>query len=143
MSLGDYLRYLRAMRGGVTPLEIMEETGIPPRILTQIEQRYREMGDDETLEKLAAYYEVPVEELHWRRGRSRKALIAFLARARNEGHVVRLRLRAPQEEFVGRVVWDDLGAVELRLAGGGNVVVQRHAVDDWELAEESTVADSQ
>ncbi len=137
MSLGDYLRYLRAMRGGVTPLEITKETGIQPGTLTQIEQRYREMGDDETLEKLAAYYGVPVEELRWRRGRSRKALSAFLAQARNEEHIVRMRLRAPQEEFVGRVVWDDLGAVELELADGrGRVVVQRHAVDDWELVEE-------
>jgi hypothetical protein len=134
MSLGDYLRYLRALKGGMTPWDIEAATGVPSGMYRQMEQRYRAIGDDESLAALAAYFEVPVEELLWRREKSRKALSNDLAGACTSGATVTLKLRMPELTFTGRVIWWDMGAVLLELSdGSGEVVVQRHVVDDWEV----------
>jgi hypothetical protein len=134
MSLGDYVRYLRAMKGGPDFWTVEEATGVPGRTLREIEQRYRRVGEsDEDLQKLAAYYAVPIEELTWRREKWRKLLSEALQTAHAEDRSIRLVLR-DGPTFEGRVLWWDLGAAELELhAGGGQLVVQRHAVDDWEL----------
>jgi transcriptional regulator with XRE-family HTH domain len=134
MSLGDYMRYLRALKGGPDFLSIEEATGVPSGTLRQIEQRYRRVGeDDEELQKLAGYFEVSVDELAWRREKWRKLLSAALYTAQNEGQAIRLTLR-DGPTFGGRVLWWDLGATELELSSGqGRVVVQRHMVDDWSL----------
>jgi transcriptional regulator with XRE-family HTH domain len=134
MSLGDYVRYLRALKGGPDFLSIEEAIGIPSGTLRQIEQRYRRVGeDDEELQKLAGYFGVPVDELTWRREKWRKLLSEALYTAQNEGRAIRLNLR-DGPTFEGRVVWWDLGATELDLSSDqGHVVVQRHAVDDWSL----------
>ncbi|MDH7485784.1 MAG: hypothetical protein QHJ81_05845 [Anaerolineae bacterium] len=131
MSLGDYLRYLRAVKGGPTPWEIADATGVPSSIYRQMEQRYRAVGDEEALVKLAGYFQVPVEELRWRFDWPRKALSAALVAAQEEGRPIRLHLRTG-ESFAGRVEWWDLGAVLLTLADGQQVVVQRHVVERWE-----------
>jgi hypothetical protein len=74
---------------------------------------------------------VPVQELTWRREKWRKLLSEALHTAQKEDRPIRLMLR-DGPAFEGRVLWWDLGAAELELSGGeGNVVVQRHAVDDW------------
>jgi transcriptional regulator with XRE-family HTH domain len=134
MSLGDYVRYLRAMRGGPDFLSIEAATGVPGRSLREIEQRYRHVGEsDEELQKLADYYGVPVEELTWRREKWRKLLSEALYTAQTDNRPLRLILRNGPT-FDGRILWWDLGAAELELADGtGRLVVQRHAVDDWEL----------
>lgn len=134
MSLGDYVRYLRAMRGGPDFLSIEAATGVPGRSLREIEQRYRRVGEsDEELQKLADYYGVPVEELTWRREKWRKLLSEALYTAQTDNRPLRLILRNGPT-FDGRILWWDLGATELELADGtGRLVVQRHAVDDWEL----------
>jgi len=134
MSLGDYLRYLRAVRGGPDFLSIEAATGVPGRSLREIEQRYRRVGEsDDELQKLAGYYGVPVEELVWRREKWRKLLSEALCAAQTENRPLRLMLR-DGPAFEGRILWWDLGATELELADGtGRLVVQRHAVDDWEL----------
>jgi transcriptional regulator with XRE-family HTH domain len=136
MSLGDYLRYLRAVKGGPDFLSIEGATGIPAGTLRQIEQRYRRMGEnDEELQKLADYFGVPVEELTSRREKWRKLLSEALYTAQQENRAIRLVLR-DGPTFEGQVLWWDLGATELELASGqGRVVVQRHAVDDWSLIE--------
>lgn len=131
MSLGDYLRYLRALKGGPTPWDIQEATGVPSGLYRQMEQRYRAVGDEETLVKLAAYFEVPVEELRWRYDWPRKSLSAALVEAQEEGRPIRLHLRTG-ESFEGRVEWWDLGATLLTLADGEQVVIQRHVVETWE-----------
>jgi hypothetical protein len=41
MSTSDYLRYLRAVKGGPTPQDIETATGVPAGAYRQIEQRYR------------------------------------------------------------------------------------------------------
>ncbi|GAB4542635.1 MAG: hypothetical protein Kow0063_34900 [Anaerolineae bacterium] len=134
MSLGDYLRYLRAMKGGPDFWSIEAATGVPGRTLREIEQRYRRVGEnDEDLSKLADYYNVPLGELTWRRERWRKLLSEALYTAQAEQRPIRLILR-DGPTFEGRVLWWDLGATELELLDeGGRLVVQRHAVDDWEL----------
>jgi transcriptional regulator with XRE-family HTH domain len=134
MSLGDYARYLRALKGGPDFLTIEEATGVPTRAIREIEQRYRRVGEnDDDLQKLADYFGVPVEELIWRREKWRKLLSEALYTAQTEKRPIRLILRdGPTLE--GQVLWWDLGAAELELAEkGACLVVQRHAVDDWVL----------
>jgi len=76
---------------------------------------------------------VPVEELTWRREKWRKLLSETLYTAQTDNRPLRLILRNGPT-FDGRILWWDLGATELELADGtGRLVVQRHAVDDWEL----------
>jgi len=134
MSLGDYVRYLRAMKGGPDFFTVEEATAVPGRTLREIEQRYRRVGEnDEDLSKLADYYAVPVKELTWRREKWRKLLSEALYTAQTENRPIRLILR-DGPTFEGRVLWWDLGATELELREGGErLVVQRHVVDDWEL----------
>lgn len=134
MSLGDYVRYLRAMKGGPDFLAIQEGTGVPTYTTREIEQRYRRVGEnDEDLQKLAEYFGVPFEELTWRREKWRKLLSEVLYSAQAQNRPIRLVLR-DGPAFEGRVLWWDLGATELELSSeGGRWVVQRHAVDDWML----------
>jgi transcriptional regulator with XRE-family HTH domain len=131
MSLGDELRLLRALAGGPTPLDIAEEAGVEAGIYCQLEQRYREMGDDETLEKLASYFRCDPDILKRARSRSRKALSQHLAEAVRNEQPVELSLRTG-DVLTGRVVVWDLGAIGLEPTdGGATIVVQRHAVIDW------------
>jgi hypothetical protein len=134
MSLGDFVRYLRAIKGGPDFWTVEEATGVPGRTLREIEQRYRRVGEsEEDLQKLADYYAVPVDELTWRREKWRKLLSVALYTAQTEDRSIRLILR-DGPTFEGRVLWWDLGATELDLLDGGErLVVQRHAVDDWDL----------
>jgi hypothetical protein len=131
MSLGDYVRYLRAVKGGPTPWEIEAASGIPAGIYRQVEQRYRAIGEEELLEKMAAYYGIAPDELRWRQDWPRKGLTSALVNAQESGRPLMLILRSG-EVFTGAVMWWDLGAVELQDADGASVVVQRHIVDRWE-----------
>jgi len=135
MSLGDYARYLRALKGGPDFLTIEAATGIPSGAIREIEQRYRRVGEnDDDLQKLADYFGVPVEEMIWRREKWRKSLSEALYTAQTKKRPIRLILR-DGPSFEGQVLWWDLGATELELVEKGTcVVVQRHAVDDWVLA---------
>jgi len=135
MSLGDELRYLRALRGGPDHWTVEDGAGIPRGTLWQLELRYRRVGeDDEVLSRLAAYYGVPLERLQFHRERYRKALSAYLHRAQESGQVARFRLRTG-ETLAGWVRWWDLAAFGLEVEDGTLTVVQRHAVIDWEGSE--------
>jgi len=131
MSLGDYVRYLRAVKGGPTPWAIEAASGIPAGIYRQIEQRYRAIGEEQLLEKMATYYAVAPDELRWRQNWPRKGLTSALVDAQESARPLTLILRSG-EVFTGAVLWWDLGAVELQEANGASVVVQRHIVDRWE-----------
>jgi transcriptional regulator with XRE-family HTH domain len=132
MSLGDELRYLRALHGGGNLGEIEQEMDLEPGTLRYLEQRYRRVGeDDEVLAKIAAYYNVPLGKLQFHRERYRKALSAYLQQALESGATARLELRTG-ETVAGQVRWWDLGAFGLDLEDGGPLtVVQRHAVLNW------------
>lgn len=134
MSTGDYVRYLRAVKGGPTPHDIQEATGITAGIYRQLEQRYRAVGDAEDLKKLAQYFDVPAEDLIERENWTRKALSEALVIARETQHAIRLELRSG-EVMVGNVKWSDLGAALIALEGGREVVLQRHFIDRWQLVD--------
>lgn len=134
MSLGDFVRFQRAVKGGPTPWQIEADTGIPPGIYRQIEQRYRAIGEEDLLEKIAAYYGVAVEELRWRQHWPRKGLTATLVDAQENDRPLTLVLRNG-EALSGAVQWWDLGALAIRQDDGGLLVVQRHFIDRWEFAE--------
>ena len=134
MSAGDYLRYLRAMKGGPTPQDIEDATGVKAGTYRQIEQRYRAMGSEEELASLAAYYEVPVEELTSRGEWTRKALSAALVEAVEMDAPIRLELRSGHA-LTGKVLWSDLGAALIETDDGREIAVQRHIVDRWQIVE--------
>ncbi|OIO91509.1 MAG: hypothetical protein AUK03_10960 [Anaerolineae bacterium CG2_30_64_16] len=131
MSLGDYLRILRARRGGITPWDIEAATDLPKGLYRQIEQRYRAVGDDESIQVLADFFDVPFEELRWRLDWPRKALSRALVAGREADASITLFLSTGQT-VTGRVVWWDLGAVGLETLEAGLLVVQRHAVERWD-----------
>lgn len=134
MSTGDYVRYLRATKGGPTPHDIQEATGITAGMYRQLEQRYREVGNEEDLTKLAEYFGVPAEELIDRAPWTRKALSAALVTARETQYPIRIELRNG-EAIVGSVKWSDLGAALIVADDGREMVVQRHFIDRWQLAD--------
>ncbi len=134
MSSGDYLRFLRALHGGKDFFTIEAECGVPSGVMRQIEQRYRAVGDEETLRKLAEYYGVPAEEVLWRHEWSRARLTFALEDALRKKLPIRLYLRTG-EVYQGRVKWVDLGATCLDV-DGREIVIQRHWVDKWELVTE-------
>jgi hypothetical protein len=141
MSLGDTLRLLRAQRGGITPFEI--ETALPdlPKgIYRQMEQRYRSMGDDDSIRLLAGFFGVPYVELRAQLEWPRKALSRALVYAQARDIPISLHLSIG-EHVTGKVLWWDLGAVGL-VTAGGEWVIQRHAVRQWEpRAPEETLDD--
>ena len=131
MSLGDYLRLLRAKAGGITPFEIEAATELPRGSYRLMEQRYRAIGDDATVRMLADFYVVPFDDLRWRLDWPRKALSRSLVAAMRQQSTVTLYLWNGQT-VTGRVKWWDLGALGLETDSGHLLVVQRHAVERWE-----------
>jgi len=131
MSLGDYLRLLRAQRGGVTPWEIEAATPLSKGLYRQMEQRYKSVGDEEAIRILAAYFNVPEEQLRWRTKWPRKALSKALVWSARSGEPISLELWNGAT-VTGIVRWWDLGAAAVELPEGGLEVVQRHAVQRWD-----------
>lgn len=134
MSLSDYIRYQRARKGGLTPWEIAEETGISAGEIHLLEVKHRRVGeDDATLEKLAAYFGVPLEELTGRREAYRKRLVAFLDERARDGEPIALRLE-DGELLSGTVAWYSREALALAADDGGDpYIVQRAWIADWRL----------
>lgn len=135
MSLGDHLRFLRAMRGGPAFDALADKLNEADRRKARdLEVRYRDTSDESIVRKLADCYGAPVEELMWHRARSRRSLSDYLLAVSSENRPAELRLRSG-EVLAGRVVWWDLAAIGLQPADGRPLlVVQRHAVVDWPLA---------
>src|SRR5437588_2659772 len=134
MSLSDYIKYLRAVKGGLTPWEIAEGSGVPARDIHLIEVKHRRMGEDTaTLEKLAGFFGVPVEDLTSRREAYRKKLTYFLEENKESANPVALKLESG-EELAGTVKWYSREAVALDPGGEGEdtpYIVQRGYVADW------------
>lgn len=144
MSLSDYIRYQRAAKGGLTPWEIAEGSGVSSRDVHLIEVKHRRMGDDdEMLHKLAGYFGVPFDALASRREAYRKRLAAFLDHNVSQSRAITLKLESG-EELAGVPVWYSREAVALRdgaaeaEAGADPVdlcIVQRGWVADWKIAD--------
>lgn len=135
MSLGDHLRFLRAMRGGPAISAFAETLSeAEQREAHKIERRYRDTSNEDIVRKLASCYGAPVEELMWHRARSRRDLSDYLLAVNSQNRVAELRLRCG-ETLTGRVMWWDLAAIGLQPEDGqALIVVQRHAVIDWPQA---------
>ncbi len=131
MSLGDYLRLLRARKGGVTPLEIEAATGLEPGLYRYMEQRYRAVGDDASIQTLADFYDTPFDDLRWRLDWPRKELNRALVAAAKAKTPITLYLWDGRS-LTGHVAWWDLGAIGLTTTPGQLQVVQRHAVERWD-----------
>ncbi len=137
MSLGDYLRLLRARRNGLTPWDI--ETALPALtkgLYRQMEQRYRPMGDDDAIRLLADFFDVPFEDLRWRLDWPRKGLSRALVACQSDSQPITLNLWNGATVH-GYVRWWDLGAIGLaRAEAGGDdaglLIIQRHAVERWD-----------
>jgi hypothetical protein len=140
MSLSDYIRYQRALKGGLTPWEIAEGSGIPAREVHLIEVKHRRMGEDpEILERLSNYFGVPIKELESRREAYRKRLTYFLDESRHDSSPVELRLESG-ETVAGRPEWYSREAIALKAADDNDdrlCVVQRAWVADWRRAGSS------
>ena len=142
MSLSDYIRYQRALKGGLTPWEIAEGSGISSREVHLIEVKHRRMGDDDgMLQKLAVYFGVPVDALAGRREAYRKRLAAFLDRNILEARPITLKLESG-EEVTGVPVWYSREALALREGpaeaeedAAELCVVQRGWVADWKVGD--------
>lgn len=139
MSLSDYVKYLRAVKGGVTPWEIAEASGVPASEVHLIEVKHRRVGeDDETLSKLAEYFGVPLEDLTSRRDSYRKMLTAFLEENQGKESRVLLTLESG-EEVSGRIDWFSREAIALVPGTGSEsegdtsdpYIVQRGWVASW------------
>ena len=136
MSLSDYLRYRRALKGGLTPWEIAELTGVPAGAIHLLEVKHRRVGEDDTLlGKLAEFYGVSLEEMTGRREAYRKRLTAFLDEGIRDAASVDLRLE-DGEVISGVPVWFSREAVALQPEGESEgwrqpYIVQRSWVADW------------
>ncbi len=134
MSLSDYLKFMRATRGGVTPWEIADMTGLSSKDVHLLEVKHRRMGeDDAVLAKLAKYFEVPVEELTSRRDSFRKRLTGLVADRERSQEPVTLVLESG-ETLHGRIAWFGREAVALLPDGGAAdapLVIQRAVVAAW------------
>lgn len=131
MSLGDKLRLLRAQRGGVTPAEIEEALPeLPKGHYRYMEQRYRAVGDDASIQLLAGYFGAPFEDLRWQLDWPRKALSRAFVHVMDADQPITLHLWNG-ETVSGEVNWWDLGACELNTPAGP-IIVQRHAVERWD-----------
>lgn len=142
MSLSDYLKYLRARKGGVTPWEIAEATGVPAAGVYLIEVKHRRVGEDNAvLDRLATYFEVPVEEFTTRRESYRKLLTQFLDESRQQAAKIMLRLESG-EELAGTVAWYSREAValtpfsdhadETEATAADPYIVQRSWIAGWQ-----------
>jgi sRNA-binding regulator protein Hfq len=131
VSLGDYLRLLRARRGGITPMEIEQKTGLPPGLYRYMEQRYRSVGDDDSIRTLADFFGESFDDLRWRLDWPRKELSRAIAAAAKADAPITLFLWDGRNAS-GKVVWWDLGALMLESEQGDRQVIQRHAVERWD-----------
>lgn len=130
MSLGDHLRYLRAM-ADVQPAAIAEALGLETAgVINLAEVRYRPVEDEGLVAALAAYFGRPVAEFEWHNARARKYLTFYVQRGIVQQETITLTLRSG-EVMSGQPEWWDLASIGLRTEGQGLVVVQRHAVVDW------------
>lgn len=131
MSLSDQLKFMRAQRGGVTPIEIETATGIALHELNYMEIKHRRVGEDEAiLARLAAYYNVPLAELQFHRERFRKKLSAYLYQHTETGDDVYLVLQN-QRTVSGPLLWWDRAVVAVEQPGAHPIIVERHFIVDW------------
>lgn len=131
MTLSDLLAYLRARRGGVFYSDVAEATGISTLRLVRAERTLAnpDLTPDE-IERLAAYFALPAEDLRAAQRQARADLTSYLAKQEKAGGPARLRLQG-DARVDGAVVWRDRHAVALRQPDRTTLVVYRSSVEGW------------
>jgi hypothetical protein len=131
MTLSDLLTYLRARKGGVFYSDVAEAVGLPMLRLVRAE-RTATVPDltIEELGRIAAFYEVPVDELREARLLGRADLTTYLAAQEKAAAPAQLRLQG-NADVSGKILWRDRHAVALEQADRTSVVVYRSSVDRW------------
>jgi hypothetical protein len=130
MSLGDHLRYLRAL-ADVNTGTIAEALGLEAvSPINMAEVRYKPVEDEALVAALAEYFGRPLAEFEWHNARARKYLTFYVQRALEQKEPITLTLRGG-EMLSGQPEWWDLSSIGLQTEAHGLVVVQRHAVVDW------------
>lgn len=141
MSLSDYIKYLRAMQGGGTPWEIAEASGVPAGAIHLLEVKHRRVGeDDEQLQKLATYFNVPVEDLTTRREAYRKRLTFFLDDLAESDSPIALKMEHG-DVLEGTVLWyarEALALVPSNEPESQPYIVQRSWIADWRRTDSPT-----
>jgi sRNA-binding regulator protein Hfq len=128
MSLGSYVLYLRALRGGITPREVAAEIGMPEHYIHAIELE-KHVGDADSRAKLADYFELRIDDF------------AELARSSHSKFLEALKKeRRPQvgfllmngETLLGTVDGADSSIVKIvEVNTGIKTILQRHAIKKW------------
>jgi hypothetical protein len=140
MSLSDYIKYLRAVKGGLTPWEIAAGSGVPAREVHLLEVKHRRMGEDDVmLNSLADFFGVAVTDLTSRRDAYRKRFTTFLEESQKEDLAVTFKMEGG-EEITGKIEWFGREAAALRPEtedASAPYIVQRSWVADWRLAEKA------
>ncbi len=135
MSLADFSRFMRAKNGGWGFEDLSARVGAPvAKQLFQLERKQRDVATDDLIEQMAQLYQTPVEELRWHQERSRRALNTFCTQHQAAKTAVTLKLRYGPS-LSGTILWHDIAAIGLNTGTPEQlIVVQRHAVIDWETA---------
>jgi len=141
MSLGDELRFLRAMQAGIEPDKVERIIGLPRYTMTDLEDAPDKFGGDETLAQVAGYFSVEPNSLRAARKHSRVALDIYLKRMKAQRQTAILRLRGGST-VVGSPYWWDRAVVSIGQPEGENLIVMRHAVISWEMPEQLVEASS-
>lgn len=140
MTLGNYISYLRAMRGGISPQDVAEQTGIDRYTLWELEVKHRQVGDDDMLHKLSEFFGVSYDDLATRREHFGKRFTSFLWRRLNDHEPAWFVVRFG-ERVEGRVRWANMLSFALDIEDRPDpLVVLRHAVDDWGLLRQTQTA---
>jgi hypothetical protein len=136
MILSDLLMYLRARKGGVFYSDVSEATNLATLRIVRAERTLTvpDLTSDE-IDRLAAYFDVPAEELREAKKKSRADLTSYLASQEKSGAPAQLRLRGEQN-VSGTIVWRDRHAVALRQPDRTAVVVYRSSVEEWGASDE-------
>jgi hypothetical protein len=131
MTLSDLLTYLRARQAGEFYSDVAEATGIPILRLVRAERTFSVPDlTSEELDRLAAHFGVPPEELRAARLQARGDLTSYLAHGEKSRQSIQLRLKG-DGRVTGPVVWRDRHAVALRQPDRSVLVVYRSSVESW------------
>ena len=128
MSLGSYILYLRAQKGGITPREVAQELQMPEHYIHAIELE-KHAGDVESRTKLATYFDISVDDFT---DYARSTHSRFLELLKKERRPQVGFLLMNGETLVGTVDGADSSIIKIvELNTGVKTILQRHAIKKW------------
>lgn len=128
MSLGSYVIYLRALKGGITPREVAQELEMPEHYIHAIELE-KHAGDLDSRGKLATYFDIPLEEFS---DYARSTHARFMEMLKKERRPQVGFLLMNGETLTGTVDGADSSIIKIvELNSGIKTILQRHAIKKW------------